>query len=58
MLESLTLLEGGPQSAEITADDGGGDLFVEAPVPEPSLSVLAGLGVLAALRSRRRKPGA
>jgi hypothetical protein len=56
MFESLRLWDGNAQSPELRADDGGGNLMIDAPVPEPSLSVLAGLGVLALrLRSGARR---
>jgi hypothetical protein len=49
------LLEGDSTSSELVAHDGGIG-FEFAPVPEPSLSVLAGLGLLAALgRMRTRR---
>jgi hypothetical protein len=52
MFESLILLKGDERSAELVADDGGGNLEVEAAVPEPALSLLMGLGVLAACKAR------
>jgi hypothetical protein len=51
MFQSLSLLEGDGQSAELVAHDGGGNLDVEATVPEPSLVALLGFGVLAACRA-------
>ena len=56
MFESLILWDGNAQSPELRADDGGGNLMVAAPVPEPSLSVLTALGVLAAIVSNRGRP--
>jgi hypothetical protein len=56
MFESLRLWDGNAQSPELRADDGGGNLMIDASVPEPSLSVLAGLGLLALrLRSGARR---
>jgi hypothetical protein len=53
---SLLLLFGDHQSPELVADDGLIDFSANpAAIPEPSLSVLAGLGLLAALRSRGRR---
>ena len=56
MDESMILWEGDAQSTELLADEGGGNLSVNAPdVPEPALSVLVGLGLAAVVRARSRK---
>jgi hypothetical protein len=53
---SLLLLFGDHQSPELVADDGFMEFSADpAAIPEPSLSVLAGLGLLAAVRLRRRR---
>jgi hypothetical protein len=53
---SLLLLFGDHQSPELVADDGLMDFSADpAAIPEPSMSLLVGMGLLAAVRSRRRR---
>jgi hypothetical protein len=53
---SLVLLFGDHQSPQLVADDGGFQFWAgpAAAVPEPSLSMLIGLGLAAVWRARRR----